>query len=131
MPFYKENAWRNDYYLEWVRLLESSLSGKRTETWLHAQNKCDAHHVKGHGFSGTVKAPDYLSFPLTREEHTGEKDAFHNCDSYQEWEKIHGVNQLRLCFDTMCKAIDAGVLVVDQERVKELSKQYYENREAK
>lgn len=76
MMFPKENAWRNKKYTNWVKQQLSIVSGLPAD---------DPHHIIGHGFSGSVKAPDWATTPLTRDEH----NHLHHI-GYSVWEEIHG-----------------------------------------
>lgn len=91
----KKKTWRNQKYLEWVKSQPSCISGFPAD---------DAHHLKGHGFGGTVKAPDWATIPLTREEHTD----FHN-SPITYWEVEHG-SQLEHVARTLGKAIEQGII---------------------
>ena len=64
MMFPKENAWRCKRYTDWVKTRPSIVSQRPAH---------DPHHIKGYGFGGSVKAPDWAVIPLTRDEH----DALH------------------------------------------------------
>ena len=59
--FFKDKPLRSKKYLKWVSSLPSCISQLPGD---------DAHHIKGHGYSGTVKVSDVLSMSLTRGEHT-------------------------------------------------------------
>jgi Protein of unknown function (DUF968) len=75
--FPKSKPARDSHHLRWVRQMPSVVSG---------QSPCDAHHLIGHGMGGMgTKASDYLTFPLTRVEHT----ELHNM-GWRSWEDIHG-----------------------------------------
>jgi len=76
MSLQKDNAWRNEKYLAWVR---------RQPSVLGQAGECDPHHLKGHGFGGTVKAPDWAVIPLTRDEHA----ELHHM-GYKAWEDCYG-----------------------------------------
>lgn len=95
MDLTKRVVWRSRSYLDWVRTLPCVISG--------AQG-VDPHHVKGHGMGGSVTAPDYMTIPLTREEHT----KFHTI-GWRSWEKLHG-SQLEYVVRTLGKAIEDGIL---------------------
>lgn len=56
----KLNAWRSRKYLDWVKTQPCIVSGLPAD---------DPHHLVGHGFSGSGKAPDWTVIPLTRELH--------------------------------------------------------------
>ncbi|MGH1542331.1 MAG: DUF968 domain-containing protein [Arenicella sp.] len=114
MSFQKVKAWRNKKYLEWVGTLPSVLSGNYTGKSLSKNQTNDPHHVKGHGHGGSVKAPDYMTMPLTRPEH----NKFHY-SIQKDWELENG-NQLRHALHTLVKALEAGVLVIDEDRASEL-----------
>ena len=75
--FPKENAWRCPAYLKWVKLQTSIVSGRPAD---------DPHHIKGHGFGGSVKAPDWAVIPLTRTEH----DELHGPKGIDAWEEKYG-----------------------------------------
>ena len=64
MQIPKQKTIRSEKYLEWVKTLECRMTLDCPAG--------DAHHIKGiGGFSGgALKAPDYLSMPLTRGAHT-------------------------------------------------------------
>lgn len=74
--FFKIKPWRSKKYLAWVRQQPSIIS---------EMPGSDVHHLKGHGFSGTVRADDWAVIPLTREEHS----KLHTI-GYGQWESIHG-----------------------------------------
>lgn len=93
----KHTAWRSRVYLDWVKQQPSCISGLPAD---------DAHHIKGHGFGGTVKAPDWAVIPLTREEHT----RFHNIGVYA-WETMYA-EQLAFVAHTLGKAIDEGIIQI-------------------
>ena len=118
MSFQKKKTWRNKKYLEWVKTLPSVLSSQYTGQSISKNRMNDPHHVKGKGYGGSVKAPDYMTMPLTRSEHS----QFHY-SIMKDWELENG-NQLRLALNTICHALDAGVLVVDEDRVGELVEEY-------
>ena len=92
----KYKAWRSETYLAWVKQQPSVISG--------IEPAGDSHHVKGHGMGGSVKAPDWASIPLTREEHS----VLH-AYGWQSWEGIHG-NQLEHVARTLGKAIQEGII---------------------
>lgn len=75
--FPKENAWRSNSYIKWLKLQPSIISGLPAD---------DPHHIKGHGFGGSVKAPDWAVLPLTRDEHT----ELHGPQGIEAWEERHG-----------------------------------------
>ena len=93
----KLNPWRCPTYLSWVRAQPSALTGLPAD---------DAHHIKGHGWSGTIKADDWATFPLTRAEH-----AHLHTFGWKTWEEGNG-SQLVYVAKTLGRAIDAGVLVL-------------------
>ena len=72
----KENAWRNKKYTDWVKQQPSIISGIPAD---------DPHHILGHGFSGSGKAPDWATIPLTRAEHT----ELHHI-GFNAWEEKYG-----------------------------------------
>lgn len=76
MMFPKENAWRCKKYLKWVGQQPSIISGMPSD---------EGHHLLGHGFSGSGRAPDWATIPLTRPEHTELHDI-----GYTAWEEKHG-----------------------------------------
>lgn len=90
-----KQTWRCQEYLDWVKTLPSCISGRPAD---------DAHHIKGHGMGGTVKAPDWAVIPLTREEHS----LFHRV-GWMTWEIENG-NQLELVAKTLGKAMENGKL---------------------
>lgn len=87
MDLQKHKAWRSETYLAWVRTLPSAISG---------QPAGDCHHIKGYGFGGSVKAPDYMTIPLTREEHT----KFHTI-GWRSWEKLQGSGGTPSLYDSL------------------------------
>jgi hypothetical protein len=91
----KNKAWRSETYLAWVKQQPSCISERPSD---------DAHHIKGHGFGGTVKAPDWAVIPLTREEHT----YIHNIGA-TTWERTYG-SQLDYVARTLGKAIQEGII---------------------
>lgn len=93
----KQKTWRNEKYLAWVRTQPSCISGMPAD---------DAHHIKGHGMGGTVKAPDWAVIPLTRGEHTN----FH-FHTVMDWETINGP-QFEHVARTLGRAIELGVLTI-------------------
>lgn len=95
MNLQKKVPWRSKKYLEWVKTISSVLN---------ESNGSDAHHMKGHGMGGTVKAPDWAVFPLTREEH----EEFHKI-GWRTWEEKYG-SQWEFVARTMAQAIIDGVL---------------------
>ena len=102
MDLTKHKAWRCQEYLDWVKTLPSCISGKPSD---------DAHHIKGHGFGGTVKAPDWATIPLTREEHT-----YWHSVGWKYFEERHGFSQLEYVALTLGRAIDEGVIkIIDHE----------------
>ena len=96
-PIPKLNYWRNEDYLKWVKSQVSCISERPAD---------DPHHIKGHGYGGSIKAPDWATIPLTRDEHS----LFHNM-GWETWEKLHG-SQLEYVAETLGKAIDEGILEV-------------------
>jgi hypothetical protein len=87
---------RDRKYLNWVKSLDSVISHRPAD---------DPHHLIGHGYSGMgTKAPDYLTFPLTRDEHT----ELHNI-GYKAWEEIYG-SQWKFVAETMLLAKLEGAL---------------------
>jgi len=93
----KQNAWRCQKYLDWVKTQPSCVSG--------IEPCGDAHHMKGHGMGGSVKAPDWASIPLTREEHA----AIHL--GWQTWEGVHG-SQWEHVAKTLGRAIQEGIITI-------------------
>lgn len=102
MMFPKDNAWRCQEYLDWVKKQPSCISGIAPAG--------DAHHVKGHGMGGSVKSADWAAIPLTREEHA----VLHGY-GWQSWEGIHG-SQLEHVSRTLGKAIQDGILSIKGEK---------------
>ena len=96
MTLFKTKPWRNQKYLDWVKQQPSVISGRPSD---------DAHHIKGHGFSGTVKAPDWMTIPLTRDEH----DDLHRI-GWREWEMLYG-SQLEHVARTLGRAVNEGALI--------------------
>lgn len=94
----KKKTWRNQKYLDWLKSQPSCISGLPAD---------DAHHIKGHGFSGTTKAPDWATIPLTRQEHT-----HLHYTGYKRWEQAHG-SQLEHVARTLGKAIEQGIIKID------------------
>jgi len=97
MDLTKHKTWRSEAYLKWVKTQPSCASGLPSD---------DAHHIKGHGFGGTVKPPDWATIPLTRHEH-GE---YHQI-GWVRFEKAYG-SQLEHVARTLGKAIDLGIITV-------------------
>lgn len=98
----KQKAWRSETYLAWVKQQPSCVSGKPSD---------DPHHIKGHGFGGTVKAPDWATIPLTREEHF----LFHH-DGQVAWEVMYG-SQLEHVALTLGRAIQEGIIkIIDHDQ---------------
>ena len=97
----KYKTWRSEKYLAWVRTQPSCISGMPAD---------DAHHIKGHGMGGSVKAPDWAVIPLTREEHT----LFHFV-GHKRWEQANG-NQLEHVARTLGRAIELGVITIKGEK---------------
>lgn len=95
----KHKTWRSETYLEWVRTQPSCISGAEGT---------EPHHVKGHGLGGSVKAPDYMTIPLTREEHSWFHSPAGGCIT---WEKTHG-NQLEHVARTLGRAIELGIITI-------------------
>jgi len=91
----KDNRPKDKKYLKWLREQPSCISG---------QYGVDCHHIKGHGYTGGVKASDYMTIPLTRTEHTH----LHNI-GYNAWEEIYG-SQINHVVDTLMEAIKQGKL---------------------
>jgi hypothetical protein len=58
----KEKPFRSQRYMNWVKTLPCCVCG--------TDQGCDPHHIKGHGFGGSVKPDDRLVMPLCREHHT-------------------------------------------------------------
>lgn len=86
---------RDQNYLLWVKSLPSAISGQRG---------CDAHHLIGHGGIMGSKVSDYMTFPLTREEH----EELHRIH-WAEWERQHGTQHYHVVC-TLMRAIDEGKL---------------------
>lgn len=97
MNLQKENAWRSQKYLDWVKQQPSCVSRRLG---------CDAHHIKGNGFGGTTTAPDWAAIPLTREEHA----AFHTI-GWQTWESLHGT-QLGHVAKILSRAFAEGIITI-------------------
>lgn len=93
----KRKVWRSKKYLDWVKTQPSCISGLPGG---------DAHHIKGHGYGGSLKAPDWMTLPLTREEHT----EFHN-RGWQTWEYYHEDQRVHIAL-TLGKAIEEGIITV-------------------
>ena len=55
MNLTKRKPWRSKAYTDWVKTQPSVISGMPGD---------DPHHIKGHGYGGTVKAPDWMVIPL-------------------------------------------------------------------
>jgi len=92
----KIQPYRNKKYLDWVALQPSVISGKPAD---------EGHHIKGHGYGGSVKPSDVFTFPLTREEHT----EFHNI-GWCSWEDKYNVDQRDLVLQTIEKyAKEVGI----------------------
>lgn len=86
----------NEKYLKWVKSLPSVISHMPAD---------DAHHLIGHGMGGMgTKVSDYLTFPLTRLEHSELHDK-----GWKAWEAQHG-EQWRYVALTLLRAIQEGVL---------------------
>lgn len=86
---------RNPAYLDWVKSLPSAISGTP---------QCgDAHHLIGNNRQG-MKVSDYLTLPLTRQEH----DELHN-KGFKRWESMWGP-QSHYVNLTILRAIDEGIL---------------------
>ena len=97
----KQKAWRSDAYLAWVKQQPSCISGRPSD---------DAHHIKLHGFGGTVKAPDWATIPLTRLEHTH----WHSV-GWVHFEECYG-SQLEHVALTLGRAIQEGIIkIIDHE----------------
>lgn len=99
----KHKTWRSDKYLEWVKSQPSCISGLPAD---------DFHHIKGHGMGGSVKAPDWATIPLTREEHSWFHSPAGGCIT---WEKTHG-NQLDHVARTLGRALEEGILSIKGEK---------------
>jgi hypothetical protein len=91
----KKKRWESMKYLAYVRTLPSCIS---------EQIGTEPHHIKGHGFGGSVKAADWAVIPLTRMEHTD----LHS-RGWQSWEERHG-SQLEYVARTLGRAIEEGIL---------------------
>ena len=76
MNLQKQKPWRCKKYTDWVKRQPSIISGQPAD---------DPHHIMGHGLTGGMKAPDWATIPLTRQEHTD----FHNTP-IRTWEDLHG-----------------------------------------
>jgi len=94
MSFFKQKVWRNQKYLDWVKTQPSCISQRPAD---------DAHHMKGHGYGGSV-APDYTAIPLTRDEHTN----FHNI-GFRDWEDQYQDQRIYAAL-ILFKALDEGVI---------------------
>ena len=92
MDLQKKPKWRNKNYTDWVKSQPSCISGRPAD---------DPHHIKGHGFGGSVKAPDWATIPLTRDEH----DLLHNV-GWRRWEEVNG-SQLEHVARTLGEAVVA------------------------
>lgn len=97
MSFFKQKPLRDKKYLKWVREQPSCISQRPAD---------DPHHIKGHGYTGGVKPSDYMTLPLTRDEHTYLHDI-----GYNSWESVYG-DQRGHVLDTLIEAIKQGVLVM-------------------
>lgn len=97
ISFFKKPRLANKKYTDWVKTQPSCISQKPAD---------DPHHIKGHGYTGGVTPDDYMTMPLTRDEHTH----LHNI-GYEAWEKIYG-DQRGHVLDTLMNAIRQGVLEV-------------------
>jgi alpha-galactosidase len=89
-------------YLAWVRTLPSALSGK---------SPCVAHHLIGHGRLSQRKCSDYLSMPLTDQEHRDLHDM-----GWRQWEQTYGKTQHQLVVETLMEALRLGILSFDERR---------------
>ncbi len=88
----KHKPYRSKKYLDWVKLLPSSISYKPAECY---------HHIIGHGVGGMgTKASDLFTLPLTFNEHTG-NEGIHT-HSVEWWENrwssqwVHVAKTLKL-----------------------------------
>jgi len=97
MSFPKHKRFESKTYTDWVKAQPSCISGLPAD---------DPHHIKGRGFGGTVRAPDWAVIPLTRAEH----DEFHRV-GWRTWEAEYG-EQLEHVARTLGRAIEAGILEV-------------------
>ena len=95
--------WRCQAYLDWVKTLPCVVTGQPAD---------DAHHMKGHGMGGTVTAPDWAVFPLTRTAHT----YFHDV-GWKSWEAEHG-SQWEFVAKTLGKAIELGIIGFEKKRAQ-------------
>ena len=93
----KRKRWESTKYRAWVKNQPSCISGREPAG--------DCHHLKGHGYGGSV-APDWAAMPLTREEHT----TFHNM-GWQTWEDEHG-SQWKHVAKTLGRALDGGIITI-------------------
>jgi len=78
----KQKPWRSKKYIAWVKQQPSIVSHLPAD---------DAHHIIGHGFSAMgTKAPDWATFPLTRQEH----DSLHYNRATWEYQNSSQINIL-------------------------------------
>lgn len=89
-------------YMAWVKTLPCCISGMPSD---------DAHHIQGHGFSGSGKPSDIFVFPMTRVEHTN----FHNI-GYTEWEMRYGL-QSTYVMKTIKEGVAHGILKLPYDSV--------------
>ena len=88
----KEDIYRSEKYLRYIRSLPSVVSG---------QPGTEAHHIKKPGLGGGMKPTDLFTIPLTRFEHT----KFHTV-GWKTWEEEHG-DQWEHVARTLEKAVQA------------------------
>ena len=94
--FQKDKPDRNPKYLRWVKSQLCVVSAMPAD---------DPHHLIGHGMGGMgTKVSDYLTFPLTRLEHS----ALHQ-RGWREWESQYD-SQWRHVTMTLLRAIREGAL---------------------
>jgi len=97
MSLQKSPRIKSKKYREYVKSLPSCISGMPSD---------DAHHIKGHFYTGASTPSDIFVIPLTRSEHTN----FHNI-GYKRWEAEYG-SQIMYALRTIEQAITDGVIKI-------------------
>jgi hypothetical protein len=95
--FQKNKPWRSRKYLDWVKTQPCVVTGLPAD---------DPNHMKGHGMGGTMKPPDWATYPMTRAEHTH----FHNI-GWRTWEEKHG-SQWEYVAKTLGRALEQGIITI-------------------
>jgi len=102
----KKQVFRSPTYRRYVASLPCCVTGYQGEG-------VDPHHIKGHGFGGTVKCSDLFCIPLKHELHVELHDK-----GWQSFEEKYNVSQYVQALYTIEQAEEDGVLSFESRNFK-------------